>query len=205
MGINLPETKSEAESFCNALGFSDKNKPDEVRLKPLVKTNSSEWNNYIDNQIVPSHNINNKDDFTSVYDPQKKSLAVDFKVKEIDSSVADSLVFSIKELLTRHELITKIINVINGLDGFIGAESKYQYNLIEGTIIYDIEKDDRKIFVTWHSFDLTRINVEITPNDNNGFDLFTIDSNPTPTIMRRDAIDPILVEISDALGKIICK
>lgn len=203
MGINLPETKSEANSFESALQFSQKEKPTEARLKPLVKTD--EWDKYINNQIVPSYNTE-KDDFTSVYNPNKKELSVDFKVSEIDSSVADSLVFSIKELLKRHQLLTRIINVINGLDVFDNtSSSQYNYNLIEGTIIYDIKDDDRKLFVAWHSYDLTRINIEITPNDDNRFDLFTIDTNPSPTIMRRDEIDPTLLTVATELSKIICK
>lgn len=55
MGINMPETKGEGNTFENGLAFCDENKTTEDKLKPLPESNG-EWNKYINEYIVPTNN-----------------------------------------------------------------------------------------------------------------------------------------------------
>lgn len=55
MGINMPETKGEGNTFENGLSFCDENKTTEDKLKPLPESNG-EWNKYINEYIVPTNN-----------------------------------------------------------------------------------------------------------------------------------------------------
>lgn len=55
MGINMPETKGEGNTFENGLSFCDENKTTEDKHKPLPESNG-EWNKYINEYIVPTNN-----------------------------------------------------------------------------------------------------------------------------------------------------
>lgn len=55
MGVNMPETKGEGNTFENGLSFCDENKTSEDKLKPLPESNG-EWNKYINEYIVPTNN-----------------------------------------------------------------------------------------------------------------------------------------------------